>query len=114
MAAEDSEDQKEEKERQDKEDVDKGMDRPLRQFKCVCWQLEPRLTLLSTVSGGEFNPHISWLLEALGFKHARTTIPKWVQRGAMDPLDRAVAVAVELLIQFSAKKKLQLYSTPPH
>jgi hypothetical protein len=110
--SEDSEKLKE-KEGKVKEDVDKGKDLPRRQFKCVLWQLEPRLTLLSSVSG-EFNPHISWLLEALGFKHARTTIPKWVQRGAMDPLDRAVAVAVELLIQFSAKKKLQLYTTSPH
>lgn len=78
---------------------------PLRQFKCVRWELDPRLTLLSSVSG-EFNPHISWLLETLGFKHARTTIPKWVQRGAMDPLDKAMAVALEVLIQLSAKKKL--------
>lgn len=71
------------------------------------------LNLLSSVSG-EFNPHINWLLERLGFKDARTTIPKWVQRGAMDPLDKAVAVVVELLVQFSAKKKLQLHASSPH
>lgn len=82
-----------------------GSGLPLRQFVCVCWKLDPRLTLLSSVSG-EFNPHINWLLETLGFKHARTTIPKWIQRGAMDPLDKAVAIAVEVLIQFSAKNKL--------
>lgn len=89
----------------EKENVDSGI--PLRQFTCVRWELDPRLTLLSSVSG-EFNPHINWLLETLGFKHARTTIPKWVQRGAMDPLDKAIAVALEVLIQLSAKKKLQL------
>jgi hypothetical protein len=92
--------------KQQAEEVDKGGE-GVRQFTCVCWQLEPRLTLLSSVSG-EFNPHISWLLEKLGFKHAQTTIPKWVQRGAMDPLDKAVALAVEMLVQFSAKKKLHL------
>ena len=93
---------------EEKEEVGKGKG-CLRQFHCVSWQLEPRLTLLSSVRG-EFNPHISWLLETLGFKHARTTIPKWVQRGAMDPLDKAVAVVVQLLIQFSAKKKLYLHT----
>ena len=77
-----------------------------RQFQCVHWQLEPRLTLLSSVSG-EFNPHISWLLERLGFKHAQTTIPKWVQRGAMDPLDKVLALAVEILVQFSARKTIK-------
>lgn len=77
----------------------------VREFECVSWKLEPRLTLLSSVSG-EFNPHINWLLQKLGFKHAQTTIPKWVQRGAMDPLDKGVAFTVEQLIHFSAKKKL--------
>ena len=85
---------------------------PSRQFTCVHWELSPLLNLLSSVSG-EFNPHISWLLERLGFKHARTTIPKWVQRGAMDPLDKVVSVAVELLVQLSAKKKLQLRASSP-
>ena len=78
-----------------------------RQFECVCWELDPHLLLLSTVSG-QFNPHISWVLERLGFKHARTTIPKWVQRGAMDPLDLVVASVLELLVKLTASKKLRL------
>lgn len=78
-----------------------------RQFKCVCWELDPHLLLLSTVSG-QFNPHISWVLERLGFKHARTTIPKWIQRGAMDPLDFVVASVLELLVKLTASKKLRL------
>lgn len=89
----------------EKEKKNTDSDLPLRKFTCVRWELDPRLTLLSSVSG-EFNPHINWLLETLGFKHARTTIPKWLQRGAMDPLDKAMAVALEVLIQLSAKKKL--------
>ena len=97
------------KQPQEKEGVVGGT--PPRQFSCVAWELNPHLHLLSSVSG-EFNPHISWLLERLGFKHARTTIPKWVQRGAMDPLDKMVSVVVELLVQFSAKKKLQLSASP--
>ena len=78
-----------------------------RQFECVCWELDPHLLLLSTVSG-QFNPHISWVLERLGFKHARTTIPKWIQRGAMDPLDFVVASILELLVKLTASKKLRL------
>lgn len=78
-----------------------------RQFECICWELDPHLLLLSTVSG-QFNPHISWVLEKLGFKHARTTIPKWIQRGAMDPLDFVVARVLELLVKLTASKKLEL------
>ena len=107
--AEASEKAKEEK--KEEEEVEKGGESK-RQFQCVCWKLEPRLTLLSSV-GGEFNPHISWLLQKLGFKHAQTTIPKWVQRGAMDPLDKTVALAVEQLVQFSAKKKLKFIANSP-
>lgn len=78
-----------------------------RQFECVHWELNPDLRLLSTVSG-QFNPRISWLLERLGFSDARTTIPKWIQRGAMDPLDKVVAIAVELLVKLTASKKEKL------
>ena len=87
---------------------------PHRNFVCVCWELDPHLLLLTTVSG-QFNPHISWVLEKLGLKHARTTIPKWVQRGAMDPLDMVVATVVEFLVKLTATKKLQMISegNPP-
>ena len=87
-----------------------------RTFECVCWELDPHLCLLSSAGTGQFNPHISWLLEKLGFKHAQTTIPKWIQRVAMDPLDMVVANSVELLIKVTATKKLQQRSrasSPP-
>lgn len=71
------------------------------------WELNPHLRLLSTVSG-QFNPHISWLLEKLGFNDAQITIPKWIQRGAMDPLDKVVSTAVELLVKLTASKKEKL------
>lgn len=80
---------------------------PGRRFECVHWELNPHLCLLTTVSG-QFNPHISWLLEKLGFSDAQTTIPKWIQRGAMDPLDKVVATAVELLVKLTARKKEKL------
>lgn len=91
---------------------------PGRLFECVCWELDPHLCLLTTVSG-QFNPHVSWLLERLGFKHAQTTIPKWIQRGAMDPLDKTISTAVELLVKLTASKKKYLMlikeaSSPAH
>ena len=87
---------------------------PGRTFECVCWELDPHLCLLSSAGTGQFNPHISWLLERLGLEHARTTIPKWIQRVAMDPLDMVVANIVELLIKITATKKLKLrVSSPP-
>ena len=79
---------------------------PGRVFECVWWQLDPHLLLLTTVSG-QFNPHISWLLERLGFQQARTTIPKWIQRGAMDPLDLVISIAVESLIKLTGSKKIR-------
>jgi len=81
---------------------------PHRQFECVCWELNPELCLLTGTVSGQFNPRISWLLEKLGFKEARTTIPKSLQRGAMDPLDKVVSMAVELLVKLTASKKKSL------
>ena len=80
---------------------------PHRQFECVYWKLDPHLVLMSAVSG-QFNPHIKWLLEKLGFANAETTIPKWIQRGAMDPLDKVVATTVEVLVKLTATKKKHL------
>ena len=36
--------------------------------------------------------NIDWVLEKLGFAHAALTIPKWVQRGVMDPMDMVLAL----------------------
>lgn len=83
-----------------------------RMYECVHWELDPHLRLMGAVSG-QFNPHISWLLEKLGFSDAQTTIPKWIQRGAMDPLDKVVATVVELLVKLTASKKEKLIRSPP-
>ena len=49
----------------------------------------------------------------LGFREARTTIPKWIQRGLMDPLDLGISSLVELLVQAAATKKTQLKDSSP-
>lgn len=44
-------------------------------------------------AGKSIEPYgIDYILQKLGFSHARTTIPKWMQRGFMDPLDKVLAV----------------------
>lgn len=42
--------------------------------------------------------NIDWVLQKLGFSHAQLTIPKWVQRGAMDPMDSFLSVLVDRLL----------------
>ena len=41
---------------------------------------------------------VDYVLQKLGFAHARVTIPKWMQRGCMDPLDKILSVLVDMLI----------------
>ncbi|KAF7987765.1 hypothetical protein HCN44_003628 [Aphidius gifuensis] len=63
-----------------------------RSYRCKTWHLEPTVRLLSW-AGKSIEPYgIDYILQKLGFSHARTTIPKWIQRGFMDPLDKVLAV----------------------
>lgn len=63
-----------------------------RNYNSKTWHLEPTVRLLS-VAGKYIEPYgIDYILQKLGFTHARTTIPKWMQRGFMDPLDAILAV----------------------
>ena len=41
---------------------------------------------------------VDYVLQKLGFSHARVTIPKWMQRGFMDPLDKLLSFLIEKLI----------------
>jgi len=41
---------------------------------------------------------VDYVLQKLGFKHARTTIPKWFQRGVLDVLDQTLALIVQNLV----------------
>lgn len=63
-----------------------------RNFNCKSWHLEPTVRLMS-VAGKYIEPYgVDYILQKLGFSHARVTIPKWLQRGFMDPLDAILAV----------------------
>jgi hypothetical protein len=59
----------------------------------------PFLHRLLSWGGKSIEPYgIDYILNKLGFKHARTTIPKWLQRGFMDPLDKVEALLMDQLL----------------
>lgn len=82
----------------------------LRKFVCTSWQLDPHLKLLFWGGSGHFNPHINWVLDKLGFKDARTTIPKWLQRGLLDPLDLTVASLLKQIVSEVSSELMPLPS----
>jgi len=56
-------------------------------------------TRLLSWAGKRIDPvGVDYILHKLGFQHARLTIPKWMQRGAMDPLDKILSILVDKLI----------------
>lgn len=55
-------------------------------------------------AGKNIEPYgVDYILQRLGFSQARTTIPKWIQRGAMDPLDKILSFVMLQII--SANKR---------
>ena len=69
-----------------------------RMFQCKTWHLEPTVRLLSAW-GKRIEPYgVEYILSKLGFAEARTTIPKWVQRGAMDPIDKILSLVLSRTI----------------
>lgn len=71
-----------------------GATQDFRSYRCHTWHLEPTVRLLSW-AGKSIEPYgVDYILQKLGFRHARTTIPKWVQRGALDPADALLAAAL--------------------
>ncbi|GFU08706.1 transmembrane protein KIAA1109 [Trichonephila clavipes] len=69
-----------------------------RSYQCHTWHLEPTVRLLSWAGKGIEPYGVDYILQKLGFAHARVTIPKWMQRGCMDPLDKILAVVMEKMI----------------
>lgn len=69
-----------------------------RDYRCVTWHLEPTVRLLSW-AGKSIEPYgVDYILQKLGFSHARTTIPKWLQRGTLDPLDKLLSLVLLRLV----------------
>jgi hypothetical protein len=64
-----------------------------REFRTLEWKLEPTLSMYTW--GSRTDPiNIKSVLQNLGFMHAALTIPKWMQRGALDPMDVVLAKLV--------------------
>ncbi|CAF1291838.1 unnamed protein product, partial [Adineta steineri] len=71
-----------------------------RRFHCpdAKWKLQPTIKLL-TAYGNEVEPFgADYVLQKLGFRHARLTIPKWLQRGIMDPCEQSMTIVQLILI----------------
>ncbi|XP_041461922.1 transmembrane protein KIAA1109-like isoform X2 [Lytechinus variegatus] len=76
-----------------------------RLFVCSTWQLEPTIRLLSW-GGKQIEPvGVDYILQKLGFRHARTTIPKWIQRGAMDPADKLLSLLAKNLLMIILERE---------
>ncbi|XP_051945787.1 transmembrane protein KIAA1109 homolog [Xyrauchen texanus] len=76
-----------------------------REFLCNTWHLEPTLRLISW-TGRKIDPvGVDYVLQKLGFNHARTTIPTWLQRGVMDPLDNVLSVLIKKLVTAQQDEK---------
>lgn len=78
-----------------------------RHFNCKTWHLEPTVRLHSFVVKSIEPYGIDYILNKLGFSHARTTIPKWLQRGFMDPLDKIEALLMIQLLSMARENSKQ-------
>lgn len=67
-----------------------------RVYECLKWELEPTLRLISKFGSSVEPPGVDALLKSLGFTHARTTIPKWFQRGLLDNLNEIVCQLIKV------------------
>ncbi|XP_025405724.1 uncharacterized protein KIAA1109 isoform X4 [Sipha flava] len=75
-----------------------------RDYNCTTWHLEPTVRLLSW-GGKSIEPYgVDYILQKLGFSHARTTIPKWMQRGFMDPLDKVLSVLMLRMVAIAREE----------
>ncbi|KAL0269606.1 UNVERIFIED_CONTAM: hypothetical protein PYX00_007281 [Menopon gallinae] len=83
-----------------------------RTYHCKTWHLEPTVRLWSW-AGKSIEPYgIDFILQKLGFSHARTTIPKWMQRGFMDPLDKVLAVLMLHMVSMVREGSTDSYKKP--
>ncbi|KAG1701700.1 hypothetical protein GQR58_004725 [Nymphon striatum] len=69
-----------------------------REYKCNTWHLEPTVQRIDPYG-------IDYILQKLGFAQARVTIPKWMQRGFMDPMDKILSVLMLKMIHTMKEEK---------
>jgi hypothetical protein len=74
-----------------------------RQYDCVKWELEPTLRLISKFGSSVESLGVDALLKSLGFHHARTTIPKWLQRGLLDNLNEVMQNIIKIYVKIQSE-----------
>lgn len=90
-------------------DPTEALQKDWRNYQCHTWHLEPTVRLLSWGGKGIEPYGVDYILQKLGFAHARVTIPKWMQRGCMDPLDKILSIVMEkMLIAYREDKDEQV------
>ncbi|KAH3829895.1 hypothetical protein DPMN_103126 [Dreissena polymorpha] len=78
-----------------------------REYQCKTWQLEPTVRFLHWASRQIDPVGVDYVLQKLGFTHARVTIPKWMQRGFMDPSDKILSMLVNKVILILRDPKVE-------
>ncbi|EDV19837.1 uncharacterized protein TRIADDRAFT_61706 [Trichoplax adhaerens] len=79
----------------------------MRRFTCSHWYLDPKIQFLSWAGERTDPVGIDWVLNKLGFENAHSTIPKYLQRGLLDPMDVFVALVLYEIIKDNNKKNSQ-------
>jgi hypothetical protein len=80
----------------DKEDYIPVSKKDDREYECIRWDLEPTLRLMSKFGSSVEPSGVDALLKSLGFHHARSTIPKWFQRGLLDNLHEVLQQLIKV------------------
>ncbi|KAK4473737.1 hypothetical protein MN116_003079, partial [Schistosoma mekongi] len=73
-----------------------------RVYDIIHWSLSPECRWLLATNIGV--PAFDRLLESIGFRKARVTIPKWLQRGVMDHLDNIACILLRGSLELSTDK----------
>jgi hypothetical protein len=90
-----------------------------RVYECSRWVLEPTLRLfaINSMKGTVEPPGVDTVLKSLGFHHARSTIPKWLQRGLFDNLhdimENLIKVYIKLLSDSNPNNNINANNMSP-
>lgn len=79
-----------------------------RDYDCIRWDLNPTLRLISRFGSSVDPPRVDVLLKSLGFNYARTTIPKWFQRGLLDNLNHLMFQLIKIYLKILSDQDLKL------
>lgn len=79
-----------------------------REYDCIRWDLNPQLRLMPKFGSSVDPPRVDMLLKTLGFNYARSTIPKWFQRGLLDSLNDVLFQLIKIYLKILSDQDLKL------